>query len=103
MTKIGVSAFIATLGMGTVLGGGNLLISGGNVLFDGIPSRSLDVAGREVLGLPIVVFYAGLLAVGLWYLLEWTPMGRYLRATGSGREAAGSPEFAPSGGSFSPS
>lgn len=88
VTKIGVSAFIATLGMGTVLAGGNLLISGGNVLFDGIPSSLLEVAGKEVFGLPIVVYYAGLVAVGLWYLLEWTPMGRYLRATGSGREAA---------------
>jgi branched-subunit amino acid ABC-type transport system permease component len=36
----------------------------------------------------IVVFYALLVAVILWYVLEWTPMGRHLRATGSGREAA---------------
>lgn len=88
VTKIGVSAFIATLGMGTVLSGGNLLMSGGNVLFDGIPESLTKVAGTEVLGLPIVVYYAALLALVLWYLLEWTPMGRYLRATGSGREAA---------------
>jgi ribose transport system permease protein len=88
VTKIGVSAFIATLGMGTVLVGGNLLMSGGNVLFEGIPTTLTDIAGREVLGLPIVVFYAALLALLLWYVLEWTPMGRYLRATGSGREAA---------------
>lgn len=88
VTKIGVSAFIATLGMGTVLTGGNLLMSGGNVLFEGIPTSLTEIAGREVLGLPIVVFYAALLAFVLWYVLEWTPMGRYLRATGSGREAA---------------
>lgn len=88
VTKIGVSAFIATLGMGTVLMGGNLLMSSGNVLFEGIPTSLTDIAGREVLGLPIVVFYALLLALVLWYVLEWTPMGRYLRATGSGREAA---------------
>jgi ribose transport system permease protein len=88
VTKVGVSAFIATLGMGTVLTGGNLLMSGGNVLFEGIPTSLTDIAGREVLGLPVVVFYAALLALVLWYVLEWTPMGRYLRATGSGREAA---------------
>lgn len=88
VTKIGVSAFIATLGMGTVLMGGNLLMSGGNVLFEGIPESLTQIAGREVLGLPVVVFYAALLALVLWYVLEWTPMGRYLRATGSGREAA---------------
>jgi ribose transport system permease protein len=88
VTKIGVSAFIATLGMGTVLAGGNLLMSGGNILFEGIPESLTRIAGREVLGLPILVFYALLVAVVLWYVLEWTPMGRYLRATGSGREAA---------------
>jgi ribose transport system permease protein len=71
-----------------VLTGGNLLMSGGNVLFEGIPTSLTDIAGREVLGLPVVVFYAALLALVLWYVLEWTPMGRYLRATGSGREAA---------------
>jgi ribose transport system permease protein len=88
VTKIGVSAFIATLGMGTVLAGGNLLMSGGNVLYEGIPSSMTKIAGQEILGLPIVVFYALLLAILLWYVLEWTPMGRYLRATGTGREAA---------------
>jgi ribose transport system permease protein len=88
VTKIGVSAFIATLGMGTVLAGGNLLMSGGNVLFNGIPESLTKIAGTEVLGLPIVVFYALAVAILLWYMLELTPMGRYLRATGSGREAA---------------
>lgn len=88
VTKIGVSAFIATLGMGTVLMSGNLLMSGGNVLYEGIPTSLTKIAGREVIGLPIVVFYALLMAIVLWYVLEWTPMGRYLRATGSGREAA---------------
>ena len=88
VTKVGVSAFIATLGMGTVLSGGNLLMSGGLVLYQGIPASMTDIAGTKVLGLPIVVFYAALLGLVLWYVLEWTPMGRYLRATGSGREAA---------------
>ena len=88
VTRIRVSAFIATLGMGTVLTGGNLLMSGGNVLYNGIPQSLLDIAGYQFLGLPVVVYYALALAIILWYLLEWTPMGRYLRATGSGREAA---------------
>lgn len=88
VTRVGVSAFIATLGMGTVLSGGNLLMSGGNVLYQDIPASLTNIAGTVVLGLPIVVFYAVLLALLLWYVLEWTPMGRYLRATGTGREAA---------------
>ena len=88
VTKVGVSAFIATLGMGTTLSGGNLYLSGGTVQYTNIPKSLTDIAGTQVLGLPIVVYYAAALAIVLWYMLEWTPMGRYLRATGTGREAA---------------
>lgn len=88
VTKIGVSAFIATLGMGTILAGGNLLLSNGNVLYENITESVTKIAGAEVLGLPMVVYYAAIIALLFWYVLEWTPMGRYLRATGAGREAA---------------
>lgn len=88
VTRIGVSAFIATLGMGTILSGANLYLTGGNVLYNGVSGALTNIAGRQLFGLPAVVYYAAILAVVLWYMLEWTPMGRYLRATGAGREAA---------------
>lgn len=87
VTVIGVGAFIATLGMATILAGGNLLITNGTLITD-VP-RSMTVIGQStVAGIPVLVFYVIALALLLYYLLEWTPAGRYFRATGSGREAA---------------
>lgn len=88
VTKIGVSAFIATLGVGTVLSGGNLYMTDGRVLFEGIGPSLTNLARTSVAGLPIIVFYVVVVALLLWYLFEWTPFGRYLRATGTGRDAA---------------
>lgn len=88
VTYVRVSAFIATLGVATVLSGGNLYMTDGSVIYDGIPDSLTAIARTEVLGLPILVFYAVVVALLLWYVLECTPFGRYLLATGKGRDAA---------------
>lgn len=85
---IGVNAFIATLGMSTILAGGNLLLTNGNTIFEGIGPSFTDIATTKVFGLQIVVYYFLAIAIALWYLMERTPFGRYLRATGLAREAA---------------
>ena len=43
---------------------------------------------RDVLGVPIVVIYLLVLAVVLWFILEHTPVGRYLFAVGGNPDAA---------------
>lgn len=88
VVRIGVDAFIATLAMATVLAGFNQLVTGGEVLFNGVPASLKNLGTQTLLGLPTGVWVALLLAVVAWYLLEFTPFGRYVRATGSGREAA---------------
>nr|WP_271210096.1 ABC transporter permease [Rhodococcus wratislaviensis]GLK35103.1 sugar ABC transporter permease [Rhodococcus wratislaviensis] len=88
VVKIGVNAFIATLAMATILAGLNLLVTGGQVLFRGIPASLTDLGKLTFVGIPVPVWVALLLAAFVWYLLEYTPLGRYIRATGSGREAA---------------
>ncbi|HWI22472.1 MAG TPA: ABC transporter permease [Baekduia sp.] len=85
---IGLNAFIATLGTATVLAGGNLFVTNGATIFEGIPKSLTKISQTEFLELPLVVFYFVVIAIGLWYLMEHTPFGRYLRATGAGREAA---------------
>ena len=87
VVRIGVNAFIATLGVATILAGLNLLVSGGATLL-GIPLALEGVSQNALLGLPMPVWYFLGAALLLWYLLEHTPFGRLLRATGLGREAA---------------
>jgi ribose transport system permease protein len=41
-----------------------------------------------VAGIPVPVFYALAIAALVWYVLEYTPWGRKLYATGAGRDAA---------------
>lgn len=88
VVRVGINSFITTLGMATLLGGGNLFVSGGGTLFSGIPDSIRHLAMSKLGGLPMIVYYFFLLALVLWYLLEHTPYGRLLRATGLGREAA---------------
>lgn len=85
---IGVNAFIATLAMGTILAGGNLLLTQGAILFNGIPDSLKDLGQERLLGLPIPVYVFVATALVLWYLIELTPFGRKLRATGLARESA---------------
>jgi ribose transport system permease protein len=85
---VGVNAFIATLGMSTVLAGGNLILTSGNTIFAGIGPSFTNIATTKALGVQIVVFYFLAVAIVAWYVMERTPFGRYLRATGMAREAA---------------
>lgn len=85
---IGVNAFIATLGVSTVLAGGNLLLSNGETVFEGIEGSFTEIATTRLFGVEIVVLYFLLVAIVAWYVMERTPFGRYLRATGMAREAA---------------
>jgi len=88
LVRLGVDAFIATLGVGTILGGGNLLVTQGTPIFEGIGRSFTKFAKTEVLDLRVTFFYFLAVAALLYYLFEWTPVGRYLRATGKGYEAA---------------
>lgn len=85
---VGVNAFIATLATATVLSGLNLLVTNSSLLTLSSDSYGALTITRFAGGLQVVVCYAVLVAVALWYLLERTPYGRYLRATGLGRDAA---------------
>lgn len=85
--RLRVNAFIATLASGTVLQGLTLWISSGQVVA-GVPSSITEIGRTKVLDMPILVFVAVAFAVVVWLVLEKTPVGRYLYATGLGRAAA---------------
>jgi ribose transport system permease protein len=87
VVSIGVPSLVTTLGTGTLLGGVGFGITN-SVTIGGISSTLVDTASRQVFGLTIA-FYVGLAGVVvLWYVLEYTPLGRHLLFVGEGREVA---------------
>jgi ribose/xylose/arabinose/galactoside ABC-type transport system permease subunit len=84
---IGIQPIIATLalfvggrGLAQVMVGGQLQI---------ISDPSFVALGRaEVLGIPVTVFVAGVLAIAVGFLVRRTTFGRYLLAIGGNRAAS---------------
>ncbi|WP_437773411.1 ABC transporter permease [Arthrobacter sp. KNU40] len=87
IVKVGVNAFIATLASATILSGLNLLVTGSSLLVLGSDAVGALTTTR-VFDLQVVIAYAIALSLALYYVMEKTPFGRYLRATGMGRDAA---------------
>jgi ribose transport system permease protein len=86
--KFRVSSFIATLGMSSVLGAMVVAVSGNQQLVSGISANFQKVGNTEPGGIPIVAYYMVVVAIVLWFVLELTPVGRYLFAVGGNQEAA---------------
>jgi ribose transport system permease protein len=88
VVKIGVSSFIATLAMSTLLTGGALWISGGQIVVENIPASVTDLGQGDLFGIPLPAVYAAVLVLVFWYILSYTPVGRRLYVTGGNRLAA---------------
>lgn len=84
---VGIDSFIATLGTGSLLTGFATATNNGQVIST-IPTGILNISQTEFLTVPLFVWYLLVLAIIVWYMLQQTPVGRYLQAVGSGREAA---------------
>jgi ribose transport system permease protein len=82
-----IDSFIATLGMSSILLALIAWISGGQQILN-LPSAFQALATNELLGLAYPVWI--MLAVGLvvWYVLQRTPAGRRVYATGGNVNAA---------------
>jgi ribose transport system permease protein len=85
---LGINSFIATIGIATILDGLTQWISSGSEpLFGGAPKGFTTLAQTKHL-VVLPVYYALVAAVALWVLLEFTLLGRQMRATGANRSAA---------------
>jgi ribose transport system permease protein len=88
VTKAGVNAVVATLGMSTILVGVIRHDTGGLAPPSDIPAALTDFGNGTLLGLPII-FVALLAAAGIvYFVLDHTPMGRHIYALGSNPAAA---------------
>jgi ribose transport system permease protein len=83
-----IDSFIATLGTGTVLYALALWHSGGRQIVGALPDHFYALNTTMVMGLPITGYYVIVLAVVMWFVYEYTPLGRYLYAIGASPKAA---------------
>lgn len=88
VTKAGVTSFVATLGMGTLVIGFNYLYNSGVPTAVGIPTAFLNINLTKIAGIPLPVFIALGVIVVLWLLLNRTVFGYFAQAIGQNSEAA---------------
>lgn len=88
IAKLGLSSFVVTLGMFTLLGGLAQLYTEGRFISEGIPASFGKWGAETWLGVPRPFVLLIAVALGAWYLLSNTPFGRYLESIGSNERAA---------------
>jgi ribose transport system permease protein len=86
--KLKVNSFIVTLGMATIIGAVQSIVSGDN---QPLPPTSTFWSGltqHTIGGVQIIFIYLLVIAVIVWWALDHTPAGRYLHAIGGNQNAA---------------
>jgi ribose transport system permease protein len=83
----GIDSFIATLGISSVLLALTNWMSGGAQILN-LPTGFSDFSTRRIGGVTTPVLLMLVVAVIVWYVLENTPLGRRLHATGGNQAAA---------------
>jgi ribose transport system permease protein len=83
-----IDSFIATLGTGTILYALALWHTGGRQIVGMVDPAFYKLNGTMVLGLPITGFYVIIIALAMWVIYEYLPLGRYLYAIGASPKAA---------------
>jgi len=88
VVRFKVSSFIATLGMGSILSALCVVVTGG-VEPPVVPSTTWNnLTQYKIFGFQAIIYYLIAFAVIAWWVIEHTPVGRYMRATGANPEAA---------------
>jgi ribose transport system permease protein len=89
VTRFHINSFIATLGSGTLLLGINQWYTGGRQIVGPLPPGFVALSGRlDGTSIPMPVIYVLVLALALWVVLEYLPIGRYLYVIGDNPRAA---------------
>jgi ribose transport system permease protein len=88
VSKIGVNAFIATLGTGTIVVGLNYAYSGGIPLQLTQSREFTGIAIGKLFGIPHLIIIMALVLLVLWVLLNRTVQGQHIKAIGVNAESA---------------
>lgn len=87
VTRLRIHSFIATLGTGTLLLGLNQWYTGGMQVVGTLPPAFTSLSGR-LAGIPLPVVYLVVIAVILWIVFDYLPIGRFLYVIGDSPRAA---------------
>jgi ribose transport system permease protein len=88
VVKLKVSSFVATLGMATIVSAIQNIVSGQSQPLPPTSTAWSSLTQQKVFGFQVVVLYMIVLAMIVWWVLDHTPVGRYLYAIGGSAEAA---------------
>jgi ribose transport system permease protein len=88
ITRLGVPAFVATLGGMSVLRGAALLITDGQSILLMDQPEFARLNSGQILGVPIPVLIALSLFAALWLVMRHTPFGQHICAIGGNEKAA---------------
>ncbi|WP_244425911.1 ABC transporter permease [Mesorhizobium amorphae] len=88
VSKIGVNAFIATLGTGTIVVGLNYAYSGGIPLQLTQSREFTGIAIGRIAGVPHLVIIMAVVLALLWVILNRTVQGQHIKAIGVSPESA---------------
>ena len=88
VARFAVPSFVATLAVGTMLGGVTFWASGGATLFGGLPDGFRALARTRIAGVPALTLWMLGAAGAAWLVLERLEIGRRMRAVGGNARAA---------------
>lgn len=89
VARFRISAFVVTLGTGTLLSGVWLAyLEGKQYLPQSIPDSLTGFARDNLLGLPRPILYAAVTTLLMWFFFAYTRAGRRMQTVGSNRQAA---------------
>lgn len=86
---IEIPAIVVTLGTLNIIAGLVLYITNGNYINStNFPSSFMTFANYELLGIPILVYILAVVAVGTWFILKHTLIGRSVLAIGGNAQSS---------------
>lgn len=89
VTRVGINSIVATLGTSSIIAALVIWYSDGVAIVSGISPTLTDVGVGDWLGLPKPFWFLAAVALAAYYVLDHTPVGRYLYSAGSNARAAG--------------
>ena len=88
VVKLKVNSFIATLGMSSLLLALTYWITDGVQIVSGFRDWFLDLGTLQLIGIPLPFYAMVVLAIVVYIVIEYLPIGRYLYASGGNPVAA---------------